>query len=101
MCRHTVLKLRMNEGKKLFYNPCWSILGDRKHTPGTYFRKAEGSQFWSVLDQVMMRPEAIQHYDVNSLKIVNETSSNSLLTNNKRPSGKFSDHLPITFKFTI
>ena len=101
MCRHTVLKLRINEGQKMFYNPSWSLLGDRINTPGTYFRKAEGSQFWSVLDQVMMRPDVIKNYDLNSLKIINKTTENSLLTKNNRPSGKFSDHLPITFKINI
>lgn len=101
MCRKTVSRVKIKNGKKMFYNPSWNLLGDRFHTPGTYYRQSEGSQYWSVLDQVMMRPEAIEHYDINSLKVVNKTKNESLITVNGIPKTQYSDHLPITFKINI
>lgn len=101
MCRKTVERVKIKNGKKMFYNPSWNLLGDRFHTPGTYYRTSPGSQYWSVLDQVMMRAEVIEHYDVNSLKVVNNTNRESLVTKNGIPKKIYSDHLPITFKINI
>lgn len=101
MCRKTVCRVKVKNGKKMFYNPSWNLLGDRFHTPGTYYRSGEGSQYWSVLDQVMMRADAVEHYDVNSLKVVNNTKNESLISVNGIPKEQYSDHLPITFKINI
>ena len=102
MCRKTVCRIRKKNDKKLFYNPSWNLLGDRFHTPGTYYRQSEGSQYWSVLDQVMMRPDMVAHYDVDSLKVLNKTKNDSLISTNGIPNKtKYSDHLPIIFKLNI
>jgi len=80
-----------------FYNPMWSLFGDRTSGPaGTYYHpdSSKGVFGWNMLDQVLVRPSAIQWFD--DVQILNSAGETSLQTNLERPNkNTASDHFPI------
>ena len=98
---------RILRGKErcFFYNPMWSLLGDRTSgPPGTFYYNKSKSivYFWHMLDQVLLRPDLIPFFPDNELRIITETDSDSLLSNNGIPNkSEASDHLPLLFKVAI
>jgi hypothetical protein len=94
---------RTVQGKKykFFYNPTWNLLGDFGGIPGTYFHKSPNyrSDYWNMLDQILLRPGIADKFDRKSLRIITETESISLLSPKRRPS--ISDHLPIYFSLNL
>jgi hypothetical protein len=81
-----------------FYNPMWSLLGDQtKGPPGTYYRKKSdpNAQFWHMIDQVLLRPDAIDLVDMQSLAIVTRADGIELARPDGRPDRSYSDHFPI------
>lgn len=102
MCRKTVKRLKTRNGRKLFYNASWNLLGDRFHTPGTFYRSTKGGKRWSVLDQVLLRPELIDQFQVNSIKTLVKINDKQLVSKNDIPITKiYSDHLPVFFKLNL
>ena len=84
-----------------FYNPMWRFLGDCSQPFGTYYHEKNGISniYWHILDQVMIRPSLRERFLDDSLKIITESISWSLLDENGHPdSTKVSDHLPIMFE---
>ncbi len=101
-----------NNGKKTyfnilypyFYNPMWRFLGDYPEIiGGTYYydKKYPTPYYWHILDQVLIRPNLIQYFDDNSLKIISKTNNYNLLSDNGIINSNISDHLPIYFKLNI
>ncbi len=86
-----------------FYNPMWSHFGDHPDGPsGTYFHSgSHASQFWHILDQVMVRPSLLSRFDSASLRIHHRLGHESLLSKRGRPRTRYSDHLPITFQLNV
>lgn len=85
---------------KMLYNPMWNLFGDNEGVPGTYYYQSPGqkSYYWNIFDQVIIRPELINFFENDSLKIITKTEKISLIKKrNKRPNEKISDHLPIFF----
>lgn len=88
-----------------FYNPMWNLLGD--HSPGPpatlfYSANTQDELHWHMLDQVIVSPEMIDHFDVSSLRILDEIGDFCLVTPHGRPrSSQYSDHLPIYFELTV
>lgn len=86
-----------------FYNPMWSLMGDygNGEIPGTYYHSPIGRYdpaHWSILDQVIYRPEVDSHFDKASLKIVGKGTTFNLLTDEGFINEQdYSDHLPILF----
>jgi hypothetical protein len=85
-----------------FYNPMWGLLGDHsKGPPGTHYYRGSGllEQQWHMLDQVIVRPSLLDHFDPERVSIVTNLGAVDLLTMGRRPHrGTFSDHLPIYFE---
>ena len=87
-----------------FYNPMWSMFGDRPPSPdlpaspaGTYYldEKGPAGYFWHMPDQVLLRAQLSAH--LTELGIVDEVGSTSLVhRKTRRPS--VSDHLPVLFE---
>lgn len=94
---------RVINGKEyhMFYNPMWNFLGDFKEPYGTYYHRSSEvvTTYWNVYDQVIMRPALRDKFVDDSLKIITETMTTSLLDINKHPNNNISDHLPIVFEF--
>jgi exonuclease III len=80
----------------LYYNPMWSLFGDR--TPGpagtTYDTSNQGPYGWNMLDQVILSYTLVDIFE--QVEILSETGAHSLVDQHGRPdSGHASDHLPI------
>lgn len=80
----------------LYYNPMWSLFGDR--TPGpagtTYDTSNQGPYGWNMLDQVILSHTLVHAFE--NVEILTEAGSYPLLNKLGRPdSRQSSDHLPI------
>lgn len=82
-----------------FYNPMWSYFGDRNDSvPGTcYYEKAESlSYFWNTFDQVLIRPEVLDGFHKDSVRVITELGGVNLVDHRGRPDAQnASDHLPV------
>jgi hypothetical protein len=94
-----------SEQYPFFYNPMWSLLGDASSTPpGThYFNNAQHVEFfWYMYDQVLIRPDLLDFFQIADLKILCSDGEISFLTGQGLPHQRVaSDHLPILFKLGI
>lgn len=92
-------EVRGNEFR-MFYNPMWSLMGDRSPgPPGTFYRSAGDAvnYFWNTYDQVLLRSELVPR--LLRLAILDTDGTESLLTRNGLPdSTNGSDHLPVLFR---
>lgn len=84
----------------MFYNPMWNFLGDHSKPYGTYYYGGSDVEntYWNIYDQVIIRPNLRQQFVDESLEIVTETVSISLLDSKGHPNKQISDHLPIIFE---
>lgn len=97
-------RMVQNLHKKMFYNPMWSRMGDTSlGPPGTYFLNKSGyvNLYWHTFDQILIRPDLLQFFNDENLKVITECDSQSLLKEFRLDSKSFSDHLPIFFKLQI
>jgi exonuclease III len=86
-----------------FYNPMWSLFGDiGNNVEGSYFYRKNANFPWNVFDQVLLRPSLIHNFDKDSLKFLDYTGKESILTEQMQyPNKKYSDHLPLIFKLKL
>jgi exonuclease III len=89
-----------------FYNPMWGFLGDVSpdHPPGTYYRRsAEHTEyFWYMLDQILLRPDLLDCFRNDDLRILVSNGGVSFLTEQGLPNKSIaSDHLPILFRLAL
>jgi exonuclease III len=88
-----------------FYNPMWGYFGDLTPGPsGTHYYRHSGHYafFWHIYDQVLIRPDLISRFDMNSLEIVTSDGKNSFMKSDGTiDSKRFSDHLPLYFKINL
>ncbi len=108
MCRKIAMnKTRTVQEKEytFLYNPMWNIFGDNSSFPqGTYYYHSSEhvNYYWNIFDQVLIRPDMIQLFDTNSLKVIDSDGEDSFLTEEGIPdASRFSDHLPILFNIKI
>jgi len=100
-------KKRVVQSKEypFFYNPMWSLFGDGSPGPaGTYYyAKAEHkAYFWNMFDQVLIRPELLDSFKNEDLKIIDSDGDLSFLSADGLPNKKIaSDHLPIFFRLNL
>ena len=98
---------------KPYYNPSWQLLGDYSvqtidqkliltdEPTATYFKEqsSDVDYYWYLFDQVLLRKEIIDDFDLSAFRIIKGHEGLSLLNENLRPDkDKFSDHLPIIFR---
>lgn len=93
------------ESRRFFYNPMWNYFGDAPpDPPGTYFYDT-GTQvnlYWNIFDQVLIRPELLDAFSDENLRVVTEIGPRTLLSKSGRPDSNFaSDHLPILLSLTL
>jgi Endonuclease/Exonuclease/phosphatase family len=98
-----------------FYNPMWSQFGDSMHEihplgspdhepPGTCYYSAGESKwfYWSMLDQVMLRPSLLNRFRNSDLKILVTDRETDFLNQNGRPDrSRVSDHLSVLFRLNL
>ena len=91
--------------RRYFYNPTWNLLGDRDaRLPGTFYRQDGNDEcyYWNLLDQVLLRPEVLDIFDHDSLRVVETVGTIALA----KPGGgvrkpSVSDHLPLFFRLMV
>lgn len=90
---------------KFFYNPMWNFLGDFAPYPaGTHYYHASEhiAYFWNMFDQVLVRPELLNIFSNDDLKIIDSIGDKTLLNENGLPNTDLaSDHLPILFSLRL
>jgi len=87
-----------------FYNPMWSLFGDgTRCTPGTYYyyHSEQVTLFWNIFDQVLIRPELLDKFNIHDVHIIDSDGDASLLSSDGSPNKSISDHLPILFKINL
>jgi len=88
-----------------FYNPMWGRFGDTTQgPPGTYYYESSEhvATFWHMFDQVLVRPELLDRFGHDTLKILTTDGVVELLDEKGHPdSSGFSDHLPIVFELDL
>lgn len=93
------------EHRSFFYNPMWSLFGDRSPgPPGTYFYNRTGrprNLFWNIFDQVLIRPPLLDAFVDASLQVLTTAGDMPLLCDGKPDSQNLSDHLPIVFELHL
>ena len=94
----------LGERKELYYNPTWTLYNNNSF-PGTkYFRRPSNSAFdileHHFLDQVIMSYHMSQNITLESMKVLEMTTSN-IFFDSISNSIKISDHLPIIFEYKI
>jgi hypothetical protein len=85
---------------KYFYNPMWTLHGNiNNEVLGTYFHHNKPTSYvWNMFDQVLIRPQLIEHFNYNDFEIISKIGDKSLLKDSGRPnSSLYSDHLPLKF----
>ena len=86
-----------------FFNPMWKLFHDGRDArpKGTYYHNPNGypSLHWHIFDQVLIRPDLIDSFDFENLKIITSHSGTPLVNTQGKPC--ISDHLPILFKINI
>lgn len=94
-----------NRGYPFFYNPMWSFMGDLSPgPPGTfYFTKSEHNTFfWNMFDQILIRPDLMNSFISEELKILDSDGKISFLKSDGIPDDRIvSDHLPLLFKLNL
>ena len=84
-----------------FYNPMWAHFGDAADTaPGTlYYPKSDHfCYYWNMFDQVLLRPELLNMWNADTLKILKGDGEHTFLDDLGRVTDdEMSDHLPIVF----
>ncbi len=108
MCRNIVARRGTRTIQSVeypfFYNPMWSLLGDASPgPPGTYYGNVseQVGYFWNMFDQVLIRPDLLECFNNDDLKILDSVGDISLLSRNGLPNKSISDHLPILFKLNL
>ncbi|MCL4205217.1 MAG: hypothetical protein KJ000_22265 [Pirellulaceae bacterium] len=108
MARHDVKrKKRVVHGfdRYLFYNPMWAHFGERPNgPPGTYYsaRSTPLSYYWNIFDQVLVRPDLLDSFPDDHLRILTKAGDMHLVGPTGRPDKtRVSDHLPILFQLRL
>ena len=84
-----------------FYNPMWGHLGDVSGTPaGSYFYRSSDDvcYYWNIFDQVLVRPDLLEYFDANAVRILDSDGKSRLVGDGRPPQRPvLSDHLPLLF----
>lgn len=91
--------IRQGVKKEKFFNPSWKFLSNQNAPYATYYYNSSKSidYYWNMFDQVIIRPQLIDAFDMDSFSIISETKTCQLMVNGKPNKSMYSDHLPILF----
>lgn len=86
------------QDRPTFWNPMWNEFGDLSGSPGTYYLRNPGAlgYYWHMLDQVLIRPSLVAHFEAVSILDDDAFVSPRART----PKREVSDHLPIELQLS-
>ncbi len=83
----------------------WAHFGDHPNRPpGTFYsaRSTPLSYYWSIFDQVLVRPALLHAFADDKLQILTASGAVPLVDATGRPHKRIvSDHLPILFQLRL
>ena len=72
---------------KFFYNPMWDHFGDHDEAGGTFYY--EGAEplcyYWNLFDQVLLRPDLLEGFAPENVRIPTSIGDFSLLQEDGQP----------------
>lgn len=83
------------------FNPMWHLMGNHNSIPGTYYSysdQEDKSFYWYTYDQILLRPELIDHFVWNEFMILRQIGTSNLIQSGKIDKKRYSDHLPVKFE---
>lgn len=87
------------------YNPTWHLMGNQvSRVPGSYyFSQPKVTHYWYTLDQVLVGPDLVSRFSIDSLELLTQVNDHHLLTPQAgKPNAKlYSDHLPLKFSLLL
>lgn len=84
------------------YNPMWELLGNSEICGTMYYNSSDSiNYYWHIYDQVLIRPDLIDSFNIDGLKIITKTNQSNFLTLSGLLNKNISDHLPIKFNLKI
>lgn len=91
---------KQNLEREKFFNPSWKFLSNQTAPYASYYYNSSElvNYYWNMFDQVIIRPQLINAFDMHSYSILTETKTCKLMHNGKPNKNNYSDHLPIFFK---
>ncbi|MFI5117152.1 MAG: endonuclease/exonuclease/phosphatase family protein [Terriglobales bacterium] len=94
-------RLVQKQRYKFFYNPMWNHFGDNGEAGGTFYY--EGAEhlcyYWNLFDQVLLRPDLLDGFAPENVRIPTSIRGFSLLQEDGQPDKEtMSDHLPVTLE---
>lgn len=95
-CAQRGIRRHLHKGYELYYNPMWSLFGDKLPGPaGTvYDTSNQGPYGWSMLDQVILNHSVVDLFE--DVTILTEAGESSLMNQHGHPDAEnASDHFPI------
>ncbi|MDM5358803.1 hypothetical protein [Peribacillus sp. ACCC06369] len=101
---NNVVRQVYEEDRMFFYNPMWHVYGNITYdTLGTYYYNSGIENYlWHCFDQVILRPNLVGKFNIDSLKILTKfNEEEDLLFNGVPNKNVFSDHLPISFTLNV
>ena len=99
-------RYRTVEGKKykFFYNPMWSKFGDlNEGPPRTYYYddSSQANYYWNIFDQILVRPELLEDYEIEDVKVIDTIFETSLVNASGKPVSTIgADHLPVIVRLS-
>ncbi len=104
------VKLKYGNKNILYYNPCWTLLGDfvnkskyleSKRSGGSFFYEGVGSRplYWYLIDQIIMRKALIDEFVSEDLEIIENIDVREELLQKNNKGGI--DHFPLKFSFNF
>lgn len=94
----------VGQERYFFYNPMWKHFVNNSKAYGTYYYSSATpiNYFWNIFDQILIRPDLIDHFLDEDIQIIVRAKDRSLIKENGVPDTRIgSDHLPIFFKLKI
>lgn len=102
----TETRFKFGNDHVMYYNPCWTLLGDyvnkakyetHKRRGGSFFFEEKQSRrlYWYLIDQIIMRKSLIDEFVSEDLEIIEDAEITEIFSSNANTI----DHLPLQLSF--
>lgn len=86
--------------KERYYNPMLLLMSEDGKKYGSYYNDSIDINLrWYLLDQVIVNKYADKIINYDTIELIKENKSNSLMKNGKPDDTLYSDHLPLFFEY--
>ena len=104
-------KLKYGSRRALYYNPCWTLLGDyisksnyveSKRSGGSFYygKRASRNIYWHLIDQIIIRKSIIDNFIESELEVIETPEISKFLYSTTKILNEI-DHFPLKFSFNF